>query len=92
MVVYRVAQEALTNAARHADAQAVELSLQRLGDSVVLEVRDDGRGFDGLEEGSGLMGMRERASLVRAELSVISRPRHGTTVRLKVPVGGAAWS
>jgi two-component system sensor histidine kinase UhpB len=90
VVVYRVAQEALTNAARHADAQAVELSLQRLGDSVVLEVRDDGRGFDGLEEGSGLMGMRERASLVRAELSVISRPRHGTTVRLKVPVGGAA--
>ena len=83
-------EEALTNAARHADAQAVELSLQRLGDSVVLEVRDDGRGFDGLEEGSGLMGMRERASLVRAELSVISRPRHGTTVRLKVPVGGAA--
>jgi two-component system sensor histidine kinase UhpB len=90
VVVYRVAQEALTNAARHADAQSVELSLQRLGDSVVLEVRDDGRGFDGLEEGSGLMGMRERASLVRAELSVISRPRHGTTVRLKVPVGGAA--
>ncbi len=90
VVVYRVAQEALTNAARHADAQAVELSLQRLGDCVVLEVRDDGRGFDGLEEGSGLMGMRERASLVRAELSVISRPRHGTTVRLKVPIGGAA--
>ncbi|MDT0186580.1 sensor histidine kinase [Microbacterium sp. ARD31] len=90
VVVYRVAQEALTNAARHSDAQAVELSLQKLGDSVVLEVRDDGRGFDGLEEGSGLMGMRERAALVRAELSVISRPRHGTTVRLKVPVGGAA--
>jgi two-component system sensor histidine kinase UhpB len=90
VVVYRVAQEALTNAARHSDAQAVELSLQKLGDRVVLEVRDDGRGFDGLEEGSGLMGMRERAALVRAELSVISRPRHGTTVRLKVPVGGAA--
>lgn len=88
VVVYRVAQEALTNAARHADAQAVELSLQKLGDSVLLEVRDDGRGFDGLAEGSGLMGMRERAALVRAELSVISRPRHGTTVRLKVPVGG----
>ncbi|MDR7251374.1 two-component system sensor histidine kinase UhpB [Nocardioides sp. BE266] len=87
VVVYRVAQEALTNAARHADAQEVELSLQKLGDSVVLEVRDDGRGFDGLAEGSGLMGMRERAALVRAELSVISRPRHGTTVRLKVPVG-----
>lgn len=90
VVVYRVAQEALTNAARHADASQVELSLQRLGGSVVLEVRDDGRGFTGLGEGSGLMGMRERAALVRAELSVISQPRHGTTVRLKVPVDGAA--
>ena len=86
VVVYRVAQEALTNAARHADARSVELSLQRLGGQVVLEVRDDGRGFTGLTEGSGLMGMRERAALVRAELSVISQPRHGTTVRLKVPV------
>ncbi|RYB92952.1 sensor histidine kinase [Nocardioides oleivorans] len=86
VVVYRVAQEALTNAARHADAHEVELSLQRLGESVVLEVRDDGRGFSGLTEGSGLMGMRERAALVRAELSVISQPRRGTTVRLKVPV------
>lgn len=85
VVVYRVAQEALTNAARHADAEAVELSLRRLGDWVVMEVRDDGRGFEGLTEGSGLMGMRERAALVRAELSVISQPRHGTTVRLKVP-------
>ena len=85
VVVYRVAQEALTNAARHAGAHSVELSLRRHGDHVVLEVTDDGRGFEGLEEGSGLMGMRERAALVRAELSVISQPRRGTTVRLKVP-------
>ena len=89
VVVYRVAQEALTNAARHADAQEVELSLRQLGGCVVLEVRDDGRGFAGLADGSGLMGMRERAALVRAELSVISQPRHGTTVRLRVPVEGA---
>jgi two-component system, NarL family, sensor histidine kinase UhpB len=85
VVVYRVAQEALTNAARHADAQGVELSLRRQGGWVVLEVTDDGRGFEGLDEGSGLMGMRERAALVRAELSVVSQPRRGTTVRLKVP-------
>jgi two-component system sensor histidine kinase UhpB len=85
VVVYRVAQEALTNAARHADAGAVELSLRRQGGWVVLEVTDDGRGFEGLAEGSGLMGMRERAALVRAELSVISQPRRGTTVRLRVP-------
>jgi len=90
VVVYRVAQEALTNAARHAGAQEVELSLQRVGPRVVLEVRDDGRGFEGPTEGSGLMGMRERAVLVRAELSVVSRPRHGTTVRLAVPAGAGA--
>lgn len=86
VVVYRVAQEALTNAARHADARSVELALRRQGSYVVLEVSDDGRGFEGLEDGSGLMGMRERAALVRAELSVISQPRRGTTVRLKVPL------
>ncbi len=86
VVVYRVAQEALTNAARHAHARSVELSLRRHGAWVVLEVTDDGRGFEELEEGSGLMGMRERADLVRAELSVVSQPRRGTTVRLRVPV------
>ncbi|GAB3029598.1 histidine kinase [Nocardioides flavus (ex Wang et al. 2016)] len=86
VVLYRVAQEALTNAARHAEASEVELSLQKVGQHVVLEVRDDGRGFAGLEEGSGLMGMRERAALVGAELAVTSQPRHGTTVRLRVPV------
>jgi two-component system sensor histidine kinase UhpB len=92
VVVYRVAQEALTNVARHADASSVELSLGRLGDAVVLEVRDDGRGFAGPEEGSGLRGVRERAALVDAELSVVSRPHHGTTVRLRVPLPPAVAS
>jgi two-component system sensor histidine kinase UhpB len=85
LVVYRVAQEALTNAARHAGARSVELSLTRQDAAVVLEVRDDGRGFAPLTEGSGLLGMRERAALVAAELTVTSRPRRGTTVRLRVP-------
>ncbi len=90
VVIYRVAQEALTNAARHAGAHEVELSLQRVGDTVVLELRDDGRGFEGPTAGSGLMGMRERAALVGAELSVLSRPRHGTTVRLRVLIESLA--
>ncbi|GAB2765571.1 sensor histidine kinase [Nocardioides salsibiostraticola] len=85
LVVYRIAQEALTNAARHAQAGSVELSLGRQGDAVVLEVRDDGRGFGAQAEGSGLLGMRERAALVDAELTVTSQPRSGTTVRLRVP-------
>lgn len=90
LVVYRVAQEALTNAARHADARSVELSLTRQDAAVVLEVRDDGRGFAPLTEGSGLLGMRERAALVDAELTVTSQPRRGTTVRLRVPTVGTA--
>ena len=88
LVVYRVAQEALTNAARHAHADAVTLSLTRVGDRVVLEVADDGRGFHDGRDGAGLRGMRERASLVAGELAVASTAR-GTTVRLAVPVAPA---
>jgi two-component system sensor histidine kinase UhpB len=87
IVVYRVAQEALTNVVRHAEAVRVDLSLLRLGGEVVLEVVDDGRGFtrpfvDG--EGTGLMGMRDRAALVGGTVEVASGER-GTTVRLRVP-------
>lgn len=85
LVVYRVAQEALTNAARHAQATAVVVSLSRVGDQVVLEVSDDGRGFDTGATGAGLRGMRERARLVGADLAITST-RGATTVRLAVPV------
>jgi two-component system, NarL family, sensor histidine kinase UhpB len=87
LVVYRVAQEALTNAARHSKAQRIEVSLRRNGDGVALDVADDGRGFAFAESESGLGigGMRERALLVGAELTIESRPDHGTTVRLSVP-------
>jgi two-component system sensor histidine kinase UhpB len=88
LVVYRVAQEALSNAARHSGAQRVEVRLRR-GDSggVVLEVADDGRGFafDESQQGLGIGGMRERALLVGAELTIESRPDSGTTVRLDLP-------
>lgn len=87
LVVYRVAQEALTNVLRHAAARSVRLSLTRCGESVVLEVRDDGRGFDvgsATREGAGLVGMRDRALLVGGALRVES-DRSGTTVRLEVP-------
>jgi two-component system sensor histidine kinase UhpB len=88
LVVYRVAQEALNNAARHSEAARVEVRLRReAGDSVVLEVSDDGRGFafDESQRGLGIGGMRERALLVGAELTIESRPGAGTTVRLVVP-------
>jgi len=88
LVVYRVAQEALNNAARHSGAKRVEVRLRRAEDGgVVLEVADDGRGFafDESESGLGIGGMRERALLVGAELTIESRPGAGTTVRLDVP-------
>jgi two-component system, NarL family, sensor histidine kinase UhpB len=88
LVVYRVAQEALTNAARHSGAGKVEVRLRRTeGGGVVLEVADAGRGFafDESERGLGIGGMRERALLIGAELVIESRPGHGTTVRLTVP-------
>jgi two-component system sensor histidine kinase UhpB len=88
LVVYRVAQEALNNAARHSEAGRVEVRLRREpSGGVVLEVSDDGRGFafDESQRGLGIGGMRERALLVGAELTIESRPSAGTTVRLTVP-------
>jgi two-component system sensor histidine kinase UhpB len=88
LVVYRVAQEALNNAARHSGAKRVEVRLRRAGDGgVALEVSDDGRGFafDEQQRGLGIGGMRERALLVGGELTIESRPDAGTTVHLAVP-------
>ena len=83
LVVYRVAQEGLTNVARHADAQHAWVTLGGRDGRVSLEVRDDGRGFDPrMGAGAGLRGMRERALLVGAELAVDSRTGEGTAVRL----------
>ena len=88
LVVYRVAQEALSNAARHSGAERIEVRLRRSeDDGVVLEVSDDGRGFgfDESQRGLGIGGMRERALLIGGELTIESRPGAGTTVRLDVP-------
>jgi two-component system sensor histidine kinase UhpB len=78
LVVYRVAQEALTNVVRHAGARHAAVVLARTEDAVILEVTDDGRGI-GASEGAGLRGMRERALLIGAQLDV-----HGTTIRLVI--------
>ncbi len=88
LVVYRVAQEALSNAARHSGAGRVDVQLRRLEDGgVELTVADDGRGFafEESERGLGIGGMRERALLIGGELTIESRPGRGTTVRLTVP-------
>ncbi|HET7573792.1 MAG TPA: sensor histidine kinase [Solirubrobacterales bacterium] len=88
LVVYRVAQEALSNAARHSGAGTVRVALRRkAGGAVGLEVADDGCGFAFAESerGLGIGGMRERALLVGGELAIESRPGRGTTVRLALP-------
>jgi two-component system sensor histidine kinase UhpB len=89
LVVYRVAQEALTNAVRHSGAAHVHVGLSREGERLVLSVTDDGRGFtfDETGRGLGISGMRERALLVGGEFSIESRPGIGTRVRLLVPIG-----
>jgi two-component system sensor histidine kinase UhpB len=89
LVIYRVAQESLTNAVRHAEARLVELSLSRIGDILSLRIRDDGIGIDGSAPGSGIRGMRERALLLDAALRIDSRPGGGTDVRLDVPLATA---
>lgn len=86
LVVYRVAQEGLTNVVRHSGASRATLELIR-GDGVaILRVADDGRGFYGLEPGTGIRGMRERAILVGARLSFARAPEGGGELRLTVPL------
>jgi len=87
LVVYRVAQEALANVARHARATRVDVDLTTRDGGIDLCVRDDGRGFDATlpPSGLGLEGMAERARLVGGELSVYSSAGRGTTVTLHVP-------
>ncbi len=91
LVIYRVAQEALTNVARHSRATTVELQLGETRERIVLTVRDDGRGMpEGAATSShGIRGMRERAMLVGATLVIDSRPGSGTLIELSIPRGAS---
>jgi two-component system sensor histidine kinase UhpB len=90
LVVYRIAQEALTNAVRHGRARHARVTLGPRSGAVELAVHDDGEGFDiaTTHDGAGLRGMRERAVLIGAELEVASSRATGTTVRLRLAPGG----
>jgi two-component system, NarL family, sensor histidine kinase UhpB len=92
LVVYRVAQEALTNVARHAECDRAELMVASDADQLTLTVRDHGRGLPNgsVAEGNGMRGMRERAELIGAKLTV-ERCLHGagTELRLELPLDGA---
>ena len=93
IVVLRIVQEALQNVRKHAAAHHVGVSARQEHDAWVLEVRDDGRGFDpdanGIRPGRnfGLQFMRDRADLIGARFEVGSRPDGGTLVKLAIPMG-----
>jgi two-component system sensor histidine kinase UhpB len=86
IVVYRVAQEGLSNVARHAGARRVGVSAVREGADVVVRIDDDGEGFDleTTERGLGLTGMRERAVLAGGNVCVLSVPGEGTLIELRL--------
>ena len=87
--LYRVVQESLTNIVKHAGASNVSVSLARRESAVAAVIEDDGSGFDPRavrEKGIGLMGMRERLTLIDGRLEIESRPGHGTTLVAEVPL------
>ncbi|MGZ4270784.1 MAG: ATP-binding protein [Solirubrobacteraceae bacterium] len=90
IVIYRVVQESLSNVARHAHAESVAVRVEREGAETVVSVADDGDGFDVSADapGHGLPGMRERAALAGGRVRIVSAPREGTRVELRL--GGAA--
>lgn len=96
-VLYRVAQEALSNVARHAQASRVEATIERLPKAVRMQIKDDGRSFDvkrlwldGKGRRMGLLGMRERVEMVGGSFRVESSPGKGTLVEARLPFSRGA--
>jgi signal transduction histidine kinase len=91
--LYRVAQEALTNVARHAHASRVEVKIEKLDGEITMRIRDNGKGF---QEGRalhaktgnrlGLLGMKERLEMVGGKFAVTSSPGKGTVVLVRIPL------
>jgi two-component system sensor histidine kinase UhpB len=90
LALFRIAQESLRNAVKHADARTASVALRLAGDQIELVIEDDGRGFDpaAAARGVGLFSIRERARLAGGDVVVRSRPGAGTVVTVRVP--GAA--
>jgi len=94
IVIYRVLQEALSNAARHSQADTVHIRLKKTGNHLHIEVEDNGRGFDfqrisdgsGVLNGFGMKSMQERVEIMGGSFSVISQFGAGTRVSVMLPV------
>ncbi len=87
--IYRVMQEALTNAGRHARATNIRIAIRRDAGSVTALIEDNGVGFDraqGRKRGLGLLGMEERVRELKGTLSIRSQPAHGTSISIRLPV------
>ena len=94
LTLYRAAEEALRNVSRHARARAVRISLAEIDGEIVLEVADDGQGFDsgqGRTRGLGLLWLGERARALGGRADVICAPGRGTRVTVSVPMKGGRW-
>jgi signal transduction histidine kinase len=96
-VLFRIAQEALTNVARHAKASRAEVSIQKLPDGVCMKIKDDGKSFqvERTLHGNGgnrlgLLGMRERLEMVGGRFEIESAPGKGTTITAQIPIGKLA--
>jgi signal transduction histidine kinase len=92
-VFYRVAQEALTNVARHAQASVVDVSFEKLPNAIRLKIKDDGKSFQAQHvlqskrnTRLGLIGMRERLEMVGGKFVVESSPGKGTTIQAQIPL------
>jgi signal transduction histidine kinase len=92
LVLYRVLQEALTNAVKHAGVRDISVALRGREDEIELEIMDTGIGFDQKSalrsHGLGLASMQERLNLVHGEFAIDSRPGAGTRVCARVPIAG----
>jgi signal transduction histidine kinase len=99
VAIFRIVQESLTNVARHAEASCVEVTLSQSANDLIVEVRDNGKGFDSenatKKKSFGLLGMRERAAVLGGSIDIKSWRQHGTTVRVRLPLkrdeGSCDW-
>ena len=96
-VVFRIAQEAINNIVRHANASKIDIRLDYIDDNIYLRVEDNGQGFNtdlvlkkkpGKPTAWGLLGMVERASLVGGTCNIFSHPGKGTLIEVNVPITG----